>query len=291
MTLHRSALPVWLPAWLALLAAALLQACATPGPAPRSRELVASGDVQIEVIVEGTGPAIVLLPSSRRGSEDFDDVAARIAAQGFRVLRPQPRGMGRSTGPLDKLTLTALAQDVALSVDRLGAGRAVIVGHAYGHFVARVADLQHPRLVRGVVVAGAGARVFPPGLVESLEIIVDTRRPDAERLAHLKTAFFAPGNDASVWLTGWHPELTGPYRAAVATPQREAWFPVTHSPILDLQGAVDPWRPRSTSNELKDLLGDKVTVQLIANASHALLPEQPAAVADAIVAWVRTLPP
>lgn len=286
MNLNRS-----VPTWLALLAAALLQACAAPGAGPRTRELVASGDVQIEVIVEGTGPAIVLLPSSRRGSEDFDAVAARIAAQGFRVLRPQPRGMGRSTGPLDKLTLTALAQDVVLAVDRFGGGRAVWVGHAYGHFIARVADLQHPRAVRGVVVAGAGARTFPPGLLDSLEIIVDTKRSDAERLANLKKAFFAPGNDATGWLAGWHPELSVPYRAAVATPPREAWFPVTNSPILDLQGAADPWRPRSTSNELKDLLGAKVTVQLIANASHALLPEQPAAVADAIVAWVRTLPP
>jgi hypothetical protein len=42
-------------------------------------------------------------------------------------------------------------------------------------------------------------------------------------------------------------------------------------------------------NELKDELGDRVSVAVIRNASHALLPEQPAAVVDAIVAWVRGL--
>jgi hypothetical protein len=41
---------------------------------------------------------------------------------------------------------------------------------------------------------------------------------------------------------------------------------------------------------LKDSLGDKVMVRSIANASHALIPEQPAAVAEAIADWARGLP-
>ena len=292
-----AAKPQRLAAVLAL-AALMLQACALPaqigaqtGAPQRSRELLTHGDAKIDVIVDGRGPAIVLLPSSRRDSTDFDELAQLIAAQGFRVLRPQPRGMGGSTGPLDTLSLTALAQDVAVTVEQLGGGRAVLVGHAYGHFIARVADLNHPQLVRGVVVAAGAARTFPPGMSASLEIIVDTKRPDAERLEHLKRAFFAPGSDASVWLSGWYPQLTAAYRQAAASPPRESWFGKANAPILDLQAANDPWRPPSSRNELKDLLGDKVTVQVIANAGHALIPEQPQAVADAIVAWVRGLKP
>ena len=63
------------------------------------RELVSYDDIAIDLIAEGSGPLIVLLPSRGRGSEDFDEVAAGIAGAGFRVLRPQPRGSGRSTGP------------------------------------------------------------------------------------------------------------------------------------------------------------------------------------------------
>jgi pimeloyl-ACP methyl ester carboxylesterase len=33
-----------------------------------------------------------------------------------------------------------------------------------------------------------------------------------------------------------------------------------------------------------------VTIAVIPEASHALIPEQPAAVADAIVRWIGTLP-
>ena len=42
-------------------------------------------------------------------------------------------------------------------------------------------------------------------------------------------------------------------------------------------------------NELKDELGDRVTIMVIPNASHALIPEQPKAVTDAIVTWVGKL--
>jgi hypothetical protein len=42
-------------------------------------------------------------------------------------------------------------------------------------------------------------------------------------------------------------------------------------------------------NELRDELGSRVTVAVIRDASHALLPEQPRAVVEAIVAWVRGL--
>ncbi len=41
------------------------------------RELIKYDGVQIEVLLRGRGPLIVMLPSGGRGSEDFDPVAAR----------------------------------------------------------------------------------------------------------------------------------------------------------------------------------------------------------------------
>ncbi|MDQ0571166.1 pimeloyl-ACP methyl ester carboxylesterase [Variovorax paradoxus] len=280
-------------ALMALACALPLGACApfaSGRAAARRRVLLTDGDVRIDVIVDGEGPTVVLLPSSQRDSEDFDDLAARLAAAGFKVLRPQPRGMGASSGPMSHLSLHALAADVAATVRQLGGGRAVLVGHAYGHFVARVTDLDHPGLVRGVVVAGGAARTFPPGMAQALAVASDPAQPRDARLGGLRTAFFAPGNDPTPWLEGWHPELRETYRRAGSIPPKEAWWPVSHSPILDLQGAEDPWRPPATRNELKDVLGDKVTVQVVPRASHALIPEQPETVARAIAGWISTLP-
>ena len=141
------------------------------------RELLIDGEVQIDVLIDeppaGTGagpagatprpPAVVLLPSSQRDSLDFDALAGGLAAEGFLVLRPQPRGMARSRGPMDGLSLHRLAHDVVRVIDHWAGGRAIVAGHAFGHYVARVADLDHPASVRGVVVMGAAARTFPPG--------------------------------------------------------------------------------------------------------------------------------
>src|SRR5215470_19148484 len=83
----------------------------------RTRFVVDRGDVKIEMIAEGRGPLIVLLPSLGRDSEEFDPVAERIASAGFRVLRPQPRGYGRSTGPMQNVTLPDFARDVAAVIE------------------------------------------------------------------------------------------------------------------------------------------------------------------------------
>jgi pimeloyl-ACP methyl ester carboxylesterase len=257
-----------------------------------SRVLLQEGAAQIEVLVDGTGDAIVLLPSSQRGSDDLEAVAERLAAAGHRVLRPQPRGIGASTGSLENLTLHVLAADVAATIRALGGGRAVVVGHAYGHYVARVTDLDYPDLVRGVVMAAAGsaAATSTPTLPAALDTAANASQPQAERLAALRLAFFAPGNEPRAWLAGWHPELAAAYRRAARTPARSAWWPVTNALVLDLQAADDPWRPPGSRAEVIDALGAKASVVVIPKASHALFPEQPAAVADAIVTWVAGLP-
>ncbi len=257
------------------------------------RELLQIGEAQhIDVVIDGEAqhPAIVLLPSSQRDSLDFDTVAQALVAADYRVLRPQPRGMGKSTAPEPGLDLHDLALDTKRVIDHYAQGRAIVAGHAYGHFIARVTDLDYPAAVRGVAMLGAGARTFPAGLTQDLDLAADVKQSRADRLAALQRAFFAPGNDPTPWLEGWHPEWRDIYREASATPPKSSWWPRSHAPILDLQGADDPWRPESTRHELRDALPDRVTVRVIPHASHALVIEQPAAVAEAITAWARALP-
>src|SRR5262249_55884034 len=96
--------------------------------------LVPAGEARIETYAEGKGPLVVLLPSRGRGAEDYEDLAHRIARAGYRVLRPQPRGIGRSRGPMQGLTLHDLARDVGAVIAYSEAGPAVLVGHAFGNW-------------------------------------------------------------------------------------------------------------------------------------------------------------
>jgi pimeloyl-ACP methyl ester carboxylesterase len=255
----------------------------------RTRSLVKYDHVEIDTIAEGRGPLIVLLPSRGRDSEDYDEVAAGLAKEGFRVLRPQPRGMHASKGPLKDITLHDLARDVATVIERENAGPAVIVGHAYGNWVARMTAVDHPKLVRGVVLAAAAAKTFPPRLSQLVSKSADTSLPDAERISYMQEIFFAPGSDAKVWLHGWWAEASEAQRVAAANVKQSDWWAAGSVPLFDLQAGSDPFKPKGTENELKDEFPDRVTVAIIPNASHALLPEQPAPVVKAISAWVREL--
>lgn len=270
---------------------ALLAFLAVAQGQPRSRTLVRDGDVRIDLIAEGAGPLVVLLPSRGRDSEDYDAVAAGLAARGFRVLRPQPRGVLASTGPMTGITLHDLARDVATVIERENAGPAVIVGHAYGNWVARMTAVDRPDLVRGVVLAASAAKKYPSRLSVLVSKSADLSLPEAERLAYLKEVFFAPGNDATIWLHGWWPEASETQRAAAAQVKQSDWWAAGRVPLLDLQAGADPFKPEGTQNELKGEFPDRVTVVIVPNASHALLPEQPAAVVDAISVWIRTLAP
>lgn len=258
-------------------------------PVLRHREQVRYDNVVIDVIVEGMGQAVVLLPSLGRDSEDYDDVAAGIAQAGFLVLRPQPRGLGGSSGPMYGIILADLARDVERTIHYLGNGTAVIVGHAFGNWVARVTATHYPHAVRGVVIAAAAAKSYPPELTQNIRRIANPLTTREDRLRYLQATFFAPGNDASVWLEGWHTDVRdSQFAAHLATDQSEWWSAGT-TPLLDLQAAQDPFKPADRRTELRDELGERVTISVIENASHALLPEQPAAVVDAVVGWIKSL--
>src|SRR6266446_2737090 len=77
------------------------------------QEMVKAGSASLMVTVRGQGQPIVFIPARGRSVEDFDDIGSRLAQAGYRVILPQPRGIGNSSGPLEGITLHDLAADVA----------------------------------------------------------------------------------------------------------------------------------------------------------------------------------
>ena len=242
--------------------------------------------VEIETYIDGDGSPFVILPSyGRDGGEDFDDLTNHLVAEGWKVLRPQPRGVAGSTGPMSGLTLHDLADDVARSVRALTNCPVVMLGHAFVHTLACAVATDHPELVRAVVLAAAGSSGASEKVNEAPFIAGDLSRPDAERLEVLRTAFFAPGHDASLWLTGWYPLTLQMQHEAVKASLLKDFAACGTVPLLQIIAEHDPFNPKSSWDELKDQLGERVTQKIVAGASHALFPEEPAAVAKAVLSW------
>jgi pimeloyl-ACP methyl ester carboxylesterase len=255
------------------------------------RLLFPRGNAQIEVFAQGAGLRVVMIPSLGRGADDFGDLATRVAAAGFRALRPQPRGLGASTGALKNITLHDLAADAAEVVRQDGGDAFVIAGHAFGNFVARTAAADYPGRVKAVILLAA-THVWPLAaeIRDSINKSHQMTLPDAVRLKHLQHVFFAPGNDASIWLGGWNEDVMHAERDATEGTPKAEWWMAGHAPVLDVQPVDDLMTPPESSTRYRDEWGaDRVTIVRIPHASHALLPEQPAAVADAVIAYLRKL--
>jgi pimeloyl-ACP methyl ester carboxylesterase len=254
-------------------------------------EIVTVGAPSIETYVDGEGPAVVIIPShGRDGGDDFEPFTAALVGAGYRVLRPQPRGIGKSTGPMAGVVLDDLGDDVAQVIDHLGDGPAAVLGHAVDNFVARTVATNQPEKVAAVILAAAAGRTVPAEINSAPMRAGDLTLPDAERLAALRLAFFAPGHDASIWLTGWYPDTLTMQVASVDGVDINRYWAAGTAPIFEIIAALDPFHQKNQWGDLRTHLGSRVTSTVIEDASHAMFPEQPAAVADAVIDYLLTLP-
>ena len=260
---------------------------------PVTRHFVVRGDARLEVLAQGQGPLVVLLPSLGRGAHDFDAMVDTIVNAGFRVLRPEPRGIGQSTGPWENVNLQDLAADIAAVIEHEKAGPAFVVGHAFGNRVSRMLATDRPDLVKAVslIAANVGRNPSPPNVRAAIRTSADLKASDEERVKAMQFVFFAPGSDARVWLTGWHPEVLAGQRLAGDRTSRELDYAAGKAPVLYIQPSHDPLARVDEADEYKHALGGRVTVVVVPNSAHAVIVEQPAAVSDALVAYAKKLWP
>lgn len=253
-------------------------------------QFVRSGEANIQVLIQGAGPTVVILPSyGRDGGDDYNYFTDSLVDAGYLVLRPQPRGTFESTGPMTNVTLEDLAADVAAVIDTLGGGQAIVIGHAFGTFLAKVSSVLYPEKIPVIVVAAPGGIDLPTDIAGMPFIAGNTSLPLSDRLAALETAFFAPNHDAHIWLEGWYPEVLAMERAAVEAYGSLAshWGGADTAQVLEVIPADEPFQPKSEWNVTVDLYPTRATSKVIDDASHALFPGQGKAVVETILPWLN----
>jgi pimeloyl-ACP methyl ester carboxylesterase len=243
-----------------------------------------------EVLVEGSGPDVVLVPSAMRGAKDFAMLQAALTKAGYRSLAMHPRCAGRSKGPLVGLTLRDIADDIAFVANELAGGKAHLVGHALGNIGVRAAASFRPEVAHTVSVMpcgghNLGANPVSEAVIAAMPRCHDESLPREERLAALHAAFFAPGNDPSVWLTDWWPRSAG-IAHAIGTVDPELWWRGGDRPILVIQPLNDAMASNEAGRATAAALGSRCTYVEVDNCGHAILPEQPEAIARHVIAFL-----
>jgi pimeloyl-ACP methyl ester carboxylesterase len=105
------------------------------------------------------------------------------------------RGFGESDRSATDYGLAAFAADVVSFLDAASIGRATLVGHSFGSFVARRVAISHPGRVRRLVLIGTGfspVNAVTRDVQASLPDLADPLSPDFAREFQSSTVFVPP---------------------------------------------------------------------------------------------------
>lgn len=121
---------------------------------PAGRFITVDG-VRLHYVERGDGPALVLLHGNGTMIQDFDSSGLiDRAAQTHRVIVFDRPGFGHSARPRGPAwSADAQAKLIHKALERIGASKAVVLGHSWGASVALALALRYPQSVSGLVLA------------------------------------------------------------------------------------------------------------------------------------------
>ena len=103
------------------------------------------------------GPPLVFIQHFMGNLDNFDPAIADALATGREIILFDNAGVGSSTGTAPG-TVEGIAAGAASFIDGLGLSTVDLLGHSMGGEVAQLVALDHPDLVRRLVLVGTGPR-------------------------------------------------------------------------------------------------------------------------------------
>jgi 2-succinyl-6-hydroxy-2,4-cyclohexadiene-1-carboxylate synthase len=241
----------------------------------------------------GQGPRLVFVHGFTQTSNSWKPIAARFAADGYEAIVVDAPGHGESAN---------VRADLRRGADMLTAlcGFGVYVGYSLGGRLCLHAALMYPHLVRGLAVVGAS-----PGIADESER-ADRRAADN----HLADHIVDVGVDAFLdeWLSqplfaGMElddeqradrlrntPEgLASSLRHAGTGAQGSLWprLREMNMPVLTIAGELDH-KFAAVGRQIAASVPEGQSVEIPA-VGHAAHQQDPEAVMEALVAWLRDL--
>jgi pimeloyl-ACP methyl ester carboxylesterase len=120
---------------------------------------VSGGDTRFWVREAGRGENVaVLLHGFPQDGSAWERVAALLVDQGWRVVAPDVKGVGRSDRPDSGYDPQTLADEISQLIRNLHVKKALLVGHDWGGAIALATAFRHPGRVSGVVLVAAPYR-------------------------------------------------------------------------------------------------------------------------------------
>lgn len=117
---------------------------------------VNANGLEMSVVEEGSGPAVLLLHGFPETSHSWRHQVKALVKAGYRAIAPDLRGYGGTDCPQEQEAYSAfdIVGDIIGLLDALKIRNAVLVGNDWGSTVAWLAALLRPDRVRGLAAIG-----------------------------------------------------------------------------------------------------------------------------------------
>ncbi len=238
----------------------------------------------------GQGEAVVFLHGYTGSGKDWVNQAAAISNR-YKAITIDHRGHGKSEAPAseEQYSIKIFCQDVYALLNELGVRRCCLVGHSMGGFMALQFVLDHPELVRALVLVDTSSGEFEvaPGYAQ-----LRAKLDELARTQGMEAAFEydAANNPVRIERFRRHPELQEVTLRKMLNTSVDGyiyvartfakWPPVTKRlneilvPTLIFWGEEDPGFLKA-SQTLKQSIGgaELITVPNVGHSPHEEAPD------------------
>ncbi len=259
------------------------------------------------VVSEGDGPPLVLIHAGIADLRAWDALVPPLVAAGYRAIRYDMRGAGRTTTGDVEFSNRA---DVMAALDALGVERAVLVGNSRGGQVAFDTAIEFPDRVVAVVGVGAGLGGFEGqptpaeiALFDEMDLLEGATDRDVDAIVDL---------DVRIWVNGpgQRSDRTEPWiQDAIRTMDRPQYLaghvdgrPIRlqppaadrledlRCPVLAVAGLLDVSDVAQTAHHL-ETHAPNARAAILPHVAHMIGMEAPDELAELIVGFVDPLRP
>jgi pimeloyl-ACP methyl ester carboxylesterase len=263
-----------------------------------------NGPLTFDVIDSGPldGTPVVLLHGFPQRASAWNNVAEHLHARGLRTYAPDQRGYSPGARPASRFAygLADLASDVLALIDAIGAPRVHLVGHDWGAAVAWSVAANHPgRLATLTAVSVPHPGAFARSMLTSGQALKSYYMA-LFQLPYLPERFLASGRADSLLRKGgmtsemvrrFHTDIVdygalrgglGYYRSVVRTSPGQTGTKIT-VPTTYVWSDDDVALGRKGAEINERWMAGPYELEIVEGASHWLLDERPAELAESII--------
>ena len=277
---------VWIAALLGVVALAAWvgtreRAAGDTLPSSVPGRIVDVGGRRVHVVERGEGPPLLLVHGFGASTADYEEHVQGLLARSHRAIAVDLYGFGWSERSADfRYDLALWSDQLAGTLDALGAARASVVGHSMGGAVAAYFAAHHPERVDRLILADA---LYPLAPAEIPLVFRALRTPlVGEALLALSADPSAPGFSAAYrerareWyrIRGTRSAFLRYVRDPDRPAELTASYPKIAAPTLVLHGSADAFVPVAAMERAAPAI-PAARIVTIADGGHFLLRDTP----------------